>query len=212
MFQYKQKLTRSTGDNGTQNVEIMIPFKHLINFWITLEMPLSNCEINFILTWSKNCVIVSNIAENHETPFAIADTKLYVPVVILSNQDISKLLQQLKSGFKRAVNWKKYQSKETIQVPNPYLNFLIDVSFQEVNRLFVLSFENKDDRTVHTKYYLGTVEIKNYNVMIDGQNIFEQPVKNDLKTYDNIRKIAISQGDDYTTGCLLDYIYFKKIL
>ena len=118
----------------------------------------------------------------------------------------------MKSGFKRAVNWKKYQSKETIQVPNPYLNFLIDVSFQEVNRLFVLSFENKDDRTVHTKYYLGTVEIKNYNVMIDGQNIFEQPVKNDLKTYDNIRKIAISQGDDYTTGCLLDYIYFKKIL
>ena len=79
---------------------------------------------------------------------------------------------------------------------------------QGVNKPFVLSFENTTGRTVHTKYYLPTAEIEDYNVTIDGQNIFDQPVKNNLRTYDNIRKIAIGQGDDYTTACLLDYNYF----
>ena len=93
---------------------------------------------------------------------------------------------------------------------NPYLDFLIDPIFQGVNRLFVLSFENKVDRTVQTKYFLPNVEIKDYNVMIDGRKFFDQPVKNDLRTFDNIQKIAIGQGDDYTTGCLLDYNYFNN--
>ena len=73
-----------------------------------------------------------------------------------------------------------------MQVPNPYLDFLTDSSFQGVNRLLVLSFENKDDRTVHTKYYHATVEIKDYNVMIVGKNFFYQPVKNGLRAYHNI--------------------------
>ena len=107
----------------------------------------------------------------------------------------------LKSGFKRTINFNKYQSKVTMQVPNPYLDFLIDSRFQGLNILFVLSFENTDNRNVNTKYYLRTVEIKDYN---------DQPVKNDLRTQDNIRKIAIGQRDNYTTGCLLDYIYFKQ--
>ena len=94
-------------------------------------------------------------------------------------------------------------------MPKLYLDFLIDPSFQGVNRPFVLLFENKDDRTVHTKYYLPAVEIKDYNVMIDGQNVFDRPVKNDLRTYDNIGKIVIGQEGDYTTGYLLDYNYFK---
>ena len=95
-------------------------------------------------------------------------------------------------------------------MPNPYLDFLINPSFQEVNRLFVLSFENKEDRPVHTKYYLPTVEIKDYNVMIDGKNFLDQVVKNNLSTYDNFRKIATGEEDDYTTGCLLDYNYYNK--
>ena len=86
---------------------------------------------------------------------------------------------------------------------------MIDPSFQVVNRL-VLSFENSTDRTVHTKYYLPTLEIKNYNVMIDGQNFFDQPTKNDLRTYDKIREIAIDQGNGYTSGCLLDCNYFNN--
>ena len=89
--------------------------------------------------------------------FAITDTKRYVPVVTLSTQDNAKLLEQLKSGFKRTINWSKYESKLSVQTPNPYLDFLINPSFQGVNRLFVLSFENEEDRTVHTKYYLPLV-------------------------------------------------------
>ena len=87
---------------------------------------------------------------------------------------------------------------------------MIDQSFQRVNRLFVLSFENENCRTIHTKYYLPTVEIKNYNVMIDGKNIFDQPVKSRVRTYDNIQKIATGQGDNYTIDCLLDCNYFNN--
>ena len=114
-------------------------------------MLLINCEINFIVIWSEKCVIASNTAVNQEAKFAKTDTKLYVPVVTLSTQDKAKLLQELKSGFKRTIFWNKYQSKVTIQAPNPYLDDLIDASFQGVNNLFVLSFENTTDRTVHIK-------------------------------------------------------------
>ena len=104
-------------------------------------------------------------------------------------------MQQLKSGFKRTINKNKYGPKVSTEAPNPYLDFLIDPSFQGINRLFDLSFKNKEDKTVLTKYYLPTVEIKNYNVMIDGRNFFNQLVKNNLVTYQNIAKIATDQGD-----------------
>ena len=92
----------------------------------------------------------------------------------------------MKSGFTRTFNWNKYQSKGTIQVPNPYLHYLIDPGFQGENRVLVLSFENDTDRTIHTKYYFSTIEIKDYNAMIDGQNVFGQPVQDirlDLKRF-----------------------------
>ena len=92
---------------------------------------------------------------------------------------------------------------------NRYLNHLINPSFQGVNILFVLSFENETDRTLHSTYYLPKTEIKDYNVMIDDKNFFDQPINSMTKAYENIRKIATGQGDDYTTGCLLDYPYFK---
>ena len=120
------------------------------------------------------------------TTFVITDTKLYVPVVTLSTQDNAKLHEQLKSCFKRTINWNKYQLKISPERQNQYLDFLIDRRFQGVNRLFVLPFENENDRTVHTKYYLSNVEIKDYNVMIDGKNFFDQPVKSSVRTYDKI--------------------------
>ena len=119
-------------------------------------------------------------------------------------------MQQLKSGFKRAINWNKYQTKVLTEGVNQYLDFLIDPRFQGVNILFVLSFENEGDRKVHTGYNLPKVETKDYNVLIDGENFFDQPVKNNTRTYDNIRKTSSGQGDEYTTGCLLDYNYFKE--
>ena len=82
------------------------------------------------------------------------------------------------------------QTKVSTEGLNQYLDFLIDPSFQGVNRLFVLLFENEVDRKVHTGYYLPKVEIKDYIVMIDAKNFFEQPVKSDLRTYDNVRKIS----------------------
>ena len=87
---------------------------------------------------------------------------------------------------------------------NRYLNYLISPSFQGGNRLFVLSFEIENDRRSHSTYYLPIVEIKDYNVMIDGRNFFDQPINSITKTYKNIRGIAAGQGDNYTTGCLLD--------
>ena len=103
-------------------------------------MPLINCELNFELTWSGDCVITNSTGEG---TFAITEAKIYVPVVTLSTQDNAKLLQKLKSGFKRTINWNKYESSVKTFVQNRYLNYLINPSFQGVNRLFVLSFENE---------------------------------------------------------------------
>ena len=99
-FKFKATITGQTGDDGTKDVEIMVPLKYLSNFWRTLEMPLINCEVNLILTWSSRCVLIATTVQNQAVTFEITDTKLYVPVVTLSTQENTKLLQQLKSGFK----------------------------------------------------------------------------------------------------------------
>ena len=108
------------------------------------------------------------------------------------------------------MGWKKYLAKPGLLAQNANLNRLIELSFQGVNRLFVLAFENDAQRTSNRRYDIPNVKIKDYNVMIDGKIFFDQPVKNDEGTYENIRKIAAGQGDDYTTGCLRGYTYFKK--
>ena len=173
-------------------------------------MPLINCEVNLILTWSSTCVLIATSIPNQNATFAITDTKLYVPVVTLSTQENTKFSQQLKSGFKRVINWNKYLSKPELLTQNPNLNHLVEPSFQRVNRLFVLAFENDDNRASDDQFYLPTVETKDYNIMINGENVFDQPIKNNKITYENIRKIATGQGDNYTTGCLLDYPYFEN--
>ena len=138
------------------------------------------CEVNLILTWSRDCVITYFRGAGK---FAITETKLYVPVVTLSTQDNTKLLQQLKSGFKRTINWNKYESSIKTFAQNRCLNYLINPSFQGLNRIFVLCFENENDRTSHSTYYLPKVEIKDYNVMIDGKNVFDQPRNSLTKTW-----------------------------
>ena len=106
-FNSKAKIIRQTVANGRKDV-IIAQLKYLSNFWRTLETPLVNCEITFILNWSDNCVTVSNVKANQGATFSITDTKLYVPVLTLSIEDNAKLLQQLKSGFKRKINWNKH--------------------------------------------------------------------------------------------------------
>ena len=168
----------------------MVPLKYLSNFLRTLEMPLINCEVNLILTWSSTCVIVSTNKANQNATFAITDTKLYVPVVTLSTKEKAKLLQQLNSGFKRVINWNKYLSKPELLLQNANLNYLVEPSFQGVNRFFVLAFENDNQRISTRRYHLPTVEIKDNNVMTNRVNFFDQPIKNNKVTYENIRKIA----------------------
>ena len=125
-FNYKEKMTDQTGDNGTKNVEIMVPLKYLGNFCRTLVgMPLINCEINLILTWSTNRVTVSTNIANQNATFEITNTKLYLPVVTLSTQDNSKLLQQLKSSFKVVISWNQYLSKPELLAQNLNLNHLV---------------------------------------------------------------------------------------
>ena len=132
-------------------------------------MTLINCEIIFILTWSANCIIIYTDVANQGATFAITEAKIYVPVVTLSTQDNAKLLQQLKSGFKIIFNWNKYLSKPELLKQNPNLNHLVETSFQRVNRLFVLAFEDDAQRTSNKRYYLPNVEMKDYNVMTDGK-------------------------------------------
>ena len=118
-------------------------------------MPLINCEINLILTLSEDCVISSATGE---TKLAITDTKLYVPIVTLPTKGNVKLWKQLESGFERKINWNKYQSKVSKERQDQYLDYLIDPSFQGVNKL-ILPFKNENDRKEHTEYYLRKVEI-----------------------------------------------------
>ena len=107
-FKSKVKITGKTpADRNTKDVEIIVPLKHLSNFWRALEMPLIHCEVTLILTWSNDCVITNS---NGAGKFATTETKIYVLVVTLSTQENAKLLQLLKSGFKRTINWKEYES------------------------------------------------------------------------------------------------------
>ena len=128
-------------------------------------------------------------AENQKPTFTIAATKLYVPVVNLSTQDNVRLLKQLELGFKRTVNWNKYHSKETQQTWNRQLGFLIYPSFQGVNRLPFLSLKTSRVRESYKQYFFPTVEIKDYYIVIVERNFFDQSVKNNLRTYHNIRQI-----------------------
>ena len=117
-FKFKQEITGQTGNSGTKYVEIMVPLKHLSNFWRALEMPLINCEISIYLKWSKNYILITGTGANQNPGFQTNDSKLYVPVVTLLNQENIKLLKQLESGFKRTINWNKYLPKTTNQARN----------------------------------------------------------------------------------------------
>ena len=160
-----------------------------------------------------------------DATFKITNTKLYFPIVTLSSKDNARLAKLLEEGFKRLVYWNEYQTKiESKNLDNSNrTRFPLDASFQGVRRLFVLAFNsttvndpndpvkntnNRVLRNSHTKYFLPRVNMTNYNVLIDGRN-FYQPINDPIEKYDDIRKIATRQGDNYTTGCLIYYQYFK---
>ena len=140
------------------------------------------------------CPPVAEIHSRTDAKFEITDYKLYVPVVTLSAENDNKLLEQLKSGFRRSIKWNKYISQMSNQNGNNNLSYLIDPTFSNVNRLFVLTFENENDTASYFKYYLPNVEIKYYNVLIDGNAFFELTIKNIEETYEKITQITDHSG------------------
>ena len=129
------------------------------------------------MTCSQNCVIIYTDVANQNATFEITEAKLYVPIVPLSTHNNAKLLTQLKSGFKTKISSNKFLSKPELLAQILNLNHLVEPSFQEINRLFILAFENDAQKTSNKRYYLSNVEIKDYNVMVDGKFFFDQPVK-----------------------------------
>ena len=171
---------------GKNETEVIIPLKYLSNFCRSLNIPLINCEIELILTWSKNCILADMRVRDEESnnpaiiaptglEFKMTDTKLYVPIVSLSKENDIKLLEQLKSGFKRTIKWNKYRSQTTIQPQNNNLNYLIDPRFTNFNRLFALPLSrnnNIDNRDSFSDYYVPNVEIKGFNILIGEKSFF----------------------------------------
>ena len=132
---------------------------------------------------------------------------MYGPVVTLSNEDYNNFLEQLKVGFKRTIKWNKYRSEKNNHTKTNNLNYLIDPRYNKVNRLFVLSFENEEDRISFSKYYAPKFEKKDFNVLVDGKTFFDVPVKNKKEAF---RKISeISKNNNYTTGNLLNNEYLS---
>ena len=161
----------------------------------------------------SNCVL-SNLVGN--STFTITDAKFYVPIVTLSAGDNAKISKLLSEGFKRPVYWNKYKiiPNKTYD-ENDNIRELLDSSYQGVKRLFVLAYDNtagNNQVSVDSfkKYFLPRVKIENYNIEIDGRNFYDQPINDLIKQYDEVRKVSTGQGDDYTTGCLLDFAYLKN--
>ena len=196
-----------------------MPLKYISNFFRSLEILLINCKIHLELEWDPNCLLCSDdAAGNNNATFQITDTKLYVSIVTLSTKDTTHLTNLLSEGFKRSVFWNKYKiERHTVAAnANNHWRALLDASFQGANRLFVLAFNvtagdaGLVNREGYRKNYLPRVETKKYNVLIDGRNFYDQAINSQIRKYDEVRKVALGKGDDYTTGCLLDYAYLKK--
>ena len=225
-FKYKTSIVGKTPQNNDSltNAEVVIPLKYLSNLWRSLDIPFANCELELILTWSKNCVLADmsvNAVLNPpilplaDATFKTTDTKLYVPVVTSSKENDIKLLEKLKSGFKRTIKWNKYRSQMSVQSNNNNLNYLIDPIFTKVKRLFVLSFERiekdnikKDYRDSFSHYHVPKVQIKDCNVLIDGKSFFHLPIKIEEEAYEKI--IDMSNNNNYMTGNLLVFACYKE--
>ena len=217
-LKYKASIIGNTENNERKNgVKIALPLKYLSNFWRSLEMPLINCKVELSLKWYERCLLtVTNTAT-----FKITDAKLYVPIVTLSIEDNSKLSKLLNEGFKRPIYWSEYKvtPNKIVKIAavneEKYIRELLDSSCQGVQRLFVLAYDNTAGNNQvsvdsYKKYFPPRVKIENYNIEIDGRNFYDQPINDSIKQYDEIRKVSTGQGDDNTTGCLLDFAYFEK--
>ena len=210
---YDAKLLENTEADGAnrilRNTAIAAPSKYLSNFSISLEIPLINCKVELKNKWTKHCVLPSAGTEDADANsdniiFTIKDIKLYIPVVTLSVKDNQKLSKLLIKGFERSMYWNEYKTKnDNKDTIDEYINFL-ESNFVGVNRLYVSVYSNVADNAQSFK------PIINQKVFfVNGRNFYGQPNDSNKKRYEGIRKLAIGQGEDYTTGCLLDCEYLK---
>ena len=217
-FKYKASIIGNTRNNGTKSkVKIAVPLKYLSNFWRSLEMPLINCKVELSLKWYDECLLTTA----DTATFKITDAKRYVPIVTLPVEDNAKLTKLLNEGFKRSIYWNKYKvtPNKIVEIGTAnsqyYIRELLDSSWQGVKRLFILAYDNTAGNNQvsfdsYKKYFLPRMKIDKYNIEIDGRNFYDQPINDLINQCDEVRKISTEQGDDYTTGCLLDFDYFEN--
>ena len=214
-FKYKVSLLGNpvAADNiAKRSLKVVVPLKYLSNFFRSLKMSLINCKIKLNLTWKKECV--SSIDAGNAV-FIINDRKMYVPVVTLSEEDNKDFIEQQNKGYQRSIYWMEYITKEINENAdaNAFKYINLDPSFQGVNRLFVIAYNRVDgqpNRDDQRKCYLPRIDLKKYNVIIDGRNFYVNPIESDIEKYRELKKVMIGKGEDYTTGSLLDFNYFKK--
>ena len=195
-------------------VETVVPLKYLSNFWRSLELSLINCKFHLELNWIEDFILLS---AGNSAKFKTTDAKLHVPIVTLSTKDNVNLTKQLSDGIKRSVYWNSFQTTSAKVIEKGESIYeLLSASFQGVRRLFVhvyfvlaVAADNEAGIKVNKKYFLPRGQIKNYNVLINRRNFYDQSINDLIKQYDEVRKVSTRQGDDYATGCLLDYAYFK---
>ena len=186
-FKYKVSLLGNPvldGNITKRSVKVVVPLKYLSNFFRSLKMRLNNCKIRLNLTWKKECVL-SN--QDGAAVFIINDTILYVPVVTLSKED-KDFIEQQNKGFQRSIYWNEYKTKEINEDADAnvfkYIN--LDPSFQGVNKFFVMAYNRANDQPTRNgkqKYYLPRIDLKKYNVIIDGRNFYDNPIENDIEKY-----------------------------
>ena len=214
-FKYKVKLLGNPvldGNITKRSVKVVVPLKCLSNFLRSLEMPLINCKIKLNLTWKKECLLSPDAGD---AVFIINDTKMYVPIVTLSKEDNKDFTEQKNKGFQQYIYWNKYKTKGVTENAdaNNFKYIRLDPSFQGVNRLFAMAYNRANDqptRNGQRKYYLPRNYLNKYNVIIDGKFFYDNPIESDIEKYRELKKAVIGKGEDYTTGTLLDYNYFKR--
>ena len=227
-FKYKSSLlgnaTEEGGNAVWKNAQIIVPLKYISSFFRSLELLLINTKLYIQLNYTEKSVIPTDATDS--TTFKIVKTDLYVPVVTLNTEDNDKLNQLLlenestdskensNNKFKRTVHWNEYKSKiENVTQPQNNTTFkrtLLDTAIPGVNRLFVAAFPTAALRNSHRQYFLPTTNIREYNILTDGRNFYYQNISDDFKKYEELRKVMTGKGEDYTTGSLLEYEYWKN--
>ena len=135
----------------------------------------------------------------------------------MSKEDNKDFINEQNKGFQRSIYWNEYKTKEKEEngAADVFKYINLDPSFQGVNRLFVMAYSNvanQPGRNSQQKYYLPRIDLNKYNVIIDGRNFYDNPIKSNIEKYRELKKVMIGKGEDYTTGSLLDYDYFKSII